>query len=156
MTTFSLFGGHYSLVVVVITLAITGIAGAVIGADQAAAGGEPIDLFEMLHEEMFTEDGELRERDLSKTQPGVIRAFNERVDHVSPDTPRVDRLVRQQLLKPLVLASFHVADAGSRIGYAMATTLGLGVTKLLLNGAVGGMLGGVLFYSVSVTRRAAR
>ena len=156
MRTLSLFGGPYSTLIVVFTLLFTGIAGAMIGANEAAAGGEPVDLFEMLHEDMFTDDGELREREPPETQPEAIRDFDERVDQASPETPRIDRWLRQYLVKPLLLASLYVADAGFRIGYAMATTLGRGVTRLLLNGAVAGMLAGIALYTFHVTRRVSR
>lgn len=47
MRTLSLFGGPYSTVMVVFTLLLTGIVGAMVGANEAAAGGEPVDLFEL-------------------------------------------------------------------------------------------------------------
>jgi hypothetical protein len=154
--TLSLFGGPYSPVIVAFTLLLTGIAGAMVGANEAAAGGEPVDLFELLHEDMFTDDGELREREPPETQPEAFRDFNERVEQATPETPRMDRWLSQHLVKPLVLAAFHVADAGFRIGYAMATTLGFGVTRLLLNGAVAGMIAVTALHSFLVTRRVSR
>jgi hypothetical protein len=156
--TFSLFGGHYSPVVVVVMLLMVGVTGALVGANEAASGGEPVDMFELLHEETFTDDGDLKESEPA-AQPAELRDVNERLDEHSerleslfPETPGIDRWMRQNLVKRMVLAAFHVADAGFRVGYAMASTVGVGVTRFVLNGAVVSVLAGVALHTYRVFR----
>jgi hypothetical protein len=159
----SLFGGHYSPVVVVVMLLMVGITGALVGANEAASGGEPVDMFDMLHEETFTDGGELKESEPPETQPAELREVNERLDDraerleaLYPDTPQLDRWLRQHLVIPMILGAFHVADAGFHVGYAMATTLGAGVTRLVLHGAVVSVLAGVGLYTYRVVREVSR
>lgn len=159
MSSLSLFGGRYSPVVLVVMLLMIGITGALGGANEAASGGEPVDMFEMLHEETFTEDGEIKESEPPETQPAELRDVNERLDEhserlesVFPETPGRDRWMRQNLVKPMVLGAFHVADAGFHVGYAMASTLGVRVTRLVLNGAVVSVLAGVTLHAYRVFR----
>jgi len=163
MRTFSLFGGHYSPVVVVVMLLMVGITGALVGANEAATGGEPVDMFNMLHEETFTDDGELKESEPPETQPAELREVNERLDDraeqlaaLYPDTPQMDRWLRQHLVIPMILGAFHVADAGFNVGYAMAATLGAGVTRLVLHGAVVSVLAAVTLHTYRLFREVSR
>ena len=157
-STLSLFGGRTPVMLVVMLLMV-GISGALVGVNEAASGGEPVDMFEMLHEETFTDDGEIKESEPPETQPAELRDVNERLDEhterlesVFPETPGIDRWMRQKLVKPMVLGGFHVADAGFRFGYAMASTVGVGVTRFILNGAVVSVLAGVALHTYRVFR----
>ena len=153
----ALFGGRTPLIVVVM-LGTMLFAGAAVGATEAEAGGEPVDLSETLEGEMFTENGELKEQE-SEPVPGqleVVEQSNDALRDLFPATPQLDQTMEQQLVIPMLQGSIWVADFGFQLGYSMASTLGVGVTRVLLNGSVVLLVGGVLVHTARQVRDAGR
>jgi len=131
-------------------------AGATIGANQAAMDEPAVDLVERLHEDSFTEDGEIVQREPPEGSPGVEFEFGERVADATPDTPKLDRWVRQNIVKPVLIAAFWVAGLGNRLGYVMVSTLGVNLTRVVFNGSVVFMLAGTMVHFYKLMRRAGR
>ena len=142
-------------VFLIVMLFVVLLSGATIGANQAAMGEPPVDLVERLHEESFTEDGELVQREAPESAPGVEFGFEDRLAEATPDTPHLDRWMRQNIAKPLLIGAFWAAGLGNRLGYAMVGTLGVGLTRVVLNGSAVFLLAGMAGYWYRLIRRAA-
>jgi hypothetical protein len=131
------------------------IASAMTGAAMAADDSERVDVGETMREDLFTDDGAINTTDTT-TRPqfggGVVTQW----DEITPETPQLDRGIRQTILKPLLVAMIWVADVSSRIGYAMATTIGVGATKLVLQSAVVAMLVGAAYRVYQLVRAMSR
>ena len=153
MSTLGLFRGRFTLFVLIVAFAMILLSGAALGATEVDAGHEQTDMAEELHDSTFTDDGELKDTGPNaETQPEAMQEFEEHAERLSPDTPRLDNWLRQHLIIPMIFAGFWLADVGYQIGYAMASTIGVGATKWILNGAVLGLLTGVTVYVWRVFR----
>jgi len=95
-----------------------------------------------MREDLFTDDGAINST--ASDPPARLAGLEHHAARVSPDTPRLDSAVRQAMIKPLLVSMIWVSDVGSRIGYAMASTIGVGATKLVLQSAVVAMLAGAV------------
>lgn len=142
----AVFGGR-TPVVLLAMMAMMLFAGAAVGANQAANGAERVDLSERLNDELFTEDGELKERNVeSPPETMPIEPVGDASRDLLPETPRLDAAMRQYLVIPLLRGGIWVSEVGFALGYSMTTTLGADVTRLVLNGGVVATVAGVGVY----------
>lgn len=117
-----------------VSLAMILLSGAALGANAAAADEPLPDVDGLMKDEVLTEDGKLAS-DVEAERPKPYPDQLDELERLSPDTPRVDSALRQSIIKPMLLAAIWIADKGAGLGYAMATTIGLGPTKVLLQGS---------------------
>jgi len=125
-----------------VTLVVALISGMMLGATMAAEDTERVDVGETMRDDLFTDDGQINTS--AGDPPARLAGLEHHAAGVSPDTPRLDSAVRQAMIKPLLVSMIWVSDVGSRIGYTMATTIGVGATKLVLQSAVVAMLAGAV------------
>jgi hypothetical protein len=134
-----------------VTLVVALISGMMLGATMAAEDTERVDVGETMRDDLFTDDGQINTTDTA-TSPqfggGVVTQW----DNITPDTPQLDRGIRQTMVKPLLVSMIWVADVSSRIGYTMATTIGVGATKFVLQSAVVTMLAGAAYRVYQLAR----
>jgi len=123
-------------------LVMTLISGMMLGATMAAEDTERVDVGETMRDDLFTDDGAINSS--AGDPPARLAGLEHHAARVSPDTPRLDSAVRQAMIKPLLVSMIWVSDLGSRIGYTMATTIGVGATKLVLQSTVVAMLAGAV------------
>lgn len=149
----SIYAGRMPVILIAV-MAMMLFAGAALGASQAEAGKERVDLSERIDEELFTEDGELKE-DAGESPPeaSAVDPLGKVARNLSPETPRLDAAMRQYLVAPLLRGASWVAEAGFNLGYSMTATLGADITRVILNGGVVATVAGVAW---SVYRRSVR
>lgn len=123
------------------------LAGITVGANEAAAGGEQIDLSDRLHDELFTDSGELDVDEREAAGPEF---------EIGPKSPRLNDVLRETVARPLIKGSIWAADVGFQIGYGMVLTFGADVTRLILNGSVVLTLTAVGWRVLNRTRDVAR
>jgi len=127
------------------------IASATVGATMAADDTERVDVGETMRDDLFTDNGQINTTDTATTPAfggGVVTQW----DKITPDTPQLDRGIRQTMVKPLLASMIWVADVSSRIGYTMATTIGVGATKFVLQSAMVTMLAGAAYRVYQLAR----
>jgi len=130
-----------TLTILSVLFAMTVIAGAMVGATMAADDTKRVDVGETMREDLFTDDGAINTTDTT-TRPQLGGGVVTQWDEIAPDTPQLDRGIRQTMVKPLLLSMIWVADVSSRIGYTMATTIGVGATEVILQSAVVAVMAG--------------
>lgn len=133
-------------------LGLTLIAGMMLGANMAAGSGERVDVGDMMREELINDDGTINTSSAEQPQPAPIEAVENRTPDVTPATPTLDATVRQTVVKPMILAMIKVTDVGARVGYALATTIGIGATKFLLSSSVVALMAGATYRMYQIVR----
>jgi hypothetical protein len=149
----SVFGGR-TPVFLLAMLSMMLIAGGLVGANTAADGGERIDIAERLNDEMFTDGGELKaqERAVETPQTRAADRVAELVPIDSPESPRLDAALQRYLIVPMIKGAVWLSVVGYQLGYAMTATVGVGVSRVVFNGALVAVFGGVAWYVVSSVR----
>ena len=121
-----------------IFLAVVLLMGASIGANAVAVDEPRPDVDQLMKAELFTDSGEIQTDTDPENQP--LPELTEQIERYHPDTPSLDASIRQQLMKPMLLAGIWVADLGAGIGYSVASTIGVGATMLVVNGGMVGIV----------------
>jgi len=137
--------------VLVVMFGMVVIASAMTGAAMAADDTERVDIGETMRDDLFTDDGQINTTDTA-TSPAFGGGVITQWDDITPDTPQLDRGIRQTMVKPLLVSMIWVADISSRIGYTMATTIGVGATKFVLQSALVTMLAGAAYRVYQLAR----
>ena len=131
-------------------------AGAVVGVEQAADGGERINITDRLEDELFYENGTLNTT-ASDAEPAPFEAAaEERVEPVFPESPGADRWIQQHVAGPMISGMIWIAGVGFALGYGMASTIGATASRLLLNAAVMSLVIGVAWRTYRIVREVAR
>ena len=131
-------------------------AGATVGVEQAADGGERINLTERLADDVFHENGTVNTTP-SDAQPAPFETgLNGTAKPVFADRPGADKWLRQHVAAPMIRASIWFAGFGFALGYGMASTIGAAASRLVLNGAVVAAVVGVGWRVYRLLREVAR
>jgi len=137
--------------ILVVMFGMVVIASAMTGAGMAADDTERVDVGETMRDDLFTDDGQINTTDTATT-PEVGGGVVTQWDEMTPDTPQLDRGIRQAMVKPLMVSMIWVADVSSRIGYTVATTIGVSATLFVLESAVVTMLAGAAYRVYQLAR----